>query len=137
MASYSHDNTLTLAYNAALCFIPTDELSHIQQLMLESVTYRWCNCELCTTTCAAHANIEKPAYLVICLSQPFWNKHLTVSTTAGFALLDLIFTIIHEIIHLLFINFTEEQVDKKVIEWLKLNVVLKNYDHIKKLHVAD
>lgn len=118
---------LDLIYNAATCYVPSDELTEEQKERFDNITYRWCNCRRCKKALKISGKTIKPQYaghcnkktLQICLSKS--NLKEFIELPYSMFLLQLIATAVHEIIHALFPEFDEEQTIHKTWEWLRRN----------------
>jgi len=115
---------LNLIYGDASRYIPTNELTEEQLEKLDNITYRWCNCKSCKRPLkigavtvvpqwAGHANAKT---LTIRLSKPFLKQN--TNPTVAITLSTFVHTVLHEIIHILFPEFNEEQTEKKTREWM-------------------
>lgn len=124
----TNQKLLELLYEAASCYIPFEDLKEDQRDRFDNISYRWCNCEGCRRPLkvgdkiiilqyAGHADKKT---LEICLSRSFLKEHLTL--TPSIFLLTLIATALHEIVHILFPEFDENQTVDKTWEWLRRNV---------------
>ena len=116
-----------MGIGAASCYIPVEELNQDQLERLDNITYRWCNCERCRRPLkigdkvlipqnAGHANRKT---LEICLSRQVPKENMDI--TPPIFLLTLIAISLHEIVHILFPRFDEDQTVNKTWEWLKQN----------------
>ena len=108
---------LELVYGAASSYVPTTELSEEQLEKLDNITCRWCSCVRCATfkpETTGHANrLTRRIYI----SKPILKDSLKL-TPPGL-LMELINTTLHEIVHVLFPDFAEEQTIQKTSEWMK------------------
>lgn len=73
-----------------------------------------------------HANRKT---LEICISRAVLNEHIDLPYSMF--LLDLVVATLHEIVHILFPEFNEEETDNKAYEWLKKN---KWVEHAEKFY---
>jgi len=116
---------LQLVYDAATCYVPTEQLNEEQLERLDNITYRWCNCRRCKKALKIGDKTIRPQYaghankrtLEICLSRSFLRKR--VDMPYAMFLLELIGTTLHEVVHILFPQFNEEETIDKTWEWLK------------------
>ena len=124
---------LEIVFEASQCFIPTDELTNEQKDRLDNIRYGLCDCKICKRALTSpitewkalgHSN-RKTYYIGI--SQD------SIEFMAGIGkygppsiprliipifLLQLIKTILHEIIHILSPECNEEEVRDKTNAWL-------------------
>lgn len=123
----SQKKLLEILFEAAQCFIPTDELDDEQKDKLDNITYRLCDCWRCKKALTSpnidwkalgHANkrtyrigVSRDAVKLLAGI----GKH---GMTIPIFLLQLMKTILHEIIHILFAEYDEEKVREKTNEWL-------------------
>jgi len=118
---------LRLIYDAATCYVPTEQLNQEQSDRFDNITYRWCKCQRCKEALkmgsqtiipqyAGHANQQT---LEICLSRPLLTQHIT--NPYGIFLLALVTTTLHEIVHIIFPEFNEDETINKTFEWLRTN----------------
>lgn len=118
---------LDLLYNSATCYIPTEDLTEEQLERFDNITYRWCNCRRCKKALKIRDRIVRPQYighadkktLEISLSEPVLRE--VIALPAPISLLELIGTCLHEIAHVLFPEFNEDQTNDKTWEWLRRN----------------
>lgn len=121
----SQEAVFELIYNAATCFIPTNELTEEQLDKLDNITYDGCTCRLCRgDNAVGHADRKR---LKICWSKPFFSVLLTQKMSMSATLFEAVDTILHEIIHILFPDYDEEQTRQKTHEWLKRNLWLESH----------
>jgi len=127
MARLSGRKLLDHIFNAAYCYIPTDLLTEEQLERLDNFRYRFCQCKMCERTyppaltkvipdIAGHANQRA---WEIRISKRLFYKFLLKEPFIPIALLDYIETALHEIIHILYPDFSEEETEAKTFEWLK------------------
>ena len=113
----SQEAVFELIYNAATCFVPTNELTDEQLDKLNDITYRGCRCRLCREGgIAGHANKLE---CKIRWSKPFFKDLITQRVSMHYTLFEAIDTMLHETIHILFPEYDEEQTKQKTYEWLK------------------
>jgi len=121
----SQEAVFTLIYNAAKCFVPTNELSEEQLERLDSITIRSCRCRHCRKNhYLGHVTKGKSE---ISWSKPFFSELLTEKLSMDATLLEAIGTVLHEIIHILFPEYDEEQTKRKTCDWLKRNLWFEVY----------
>lgn len=122
-------NILVLIYNVASCYIPENELTEEQSGKLRDLKYRKCRCYFCRDEGVhGHAN-RKNNEIVLSeknLARVINGKNL--ERDIGFDFLDLVATTLHETIHILYPEFDEDQTEDKVVEWLKKNSWIKDYE---------
>jgi len=121
---------LEIVFEAASCFIPTDELTREQKQKLDNIRYKLCNCRICKKALESpktewkalgHANrrtweigISRDAVKLMAGI----GKYRKLENIIPIFLLHLEQTIVHEIIHILFPELSEVQVRNKTSEWL-------------------
>lgn len=116
----SQKKFLDIAYEAAICFIQTEELNDEQLEALDSIRYRLCDCQECKKPLGlgrhsmGHADKDRGE---IRISRVFIKSLLEKFHALGDLLL-LIKLILHEIGHVLYPDFAEMDIEDKVIEWL-------------------
>jgi hypothetical protein len=120
----SQEAIFTLIYNAATCFIPTKELTSEQLEKLDNITIRGCTCRLCRGKHLGHANSKR---LEIGWSKPFFSELVTQKLSMNATLFEAVGTVLHEIIHILFPQYDEEETRKQTCEWLKKNLWFEYY----------
>ena len=129
---------LQLVYDAATCYVPTEQLNEEQLERFDNITYRWCNCRRCKKSFkirdkvlipqnAAHAN---QISLEIRISRPVFKRHIDMAYPIF--LLELIATTLHEIVHILFPEFNEDETINKTWEWLRKNEWVTDAENIQK-----
>ena len=133
----TNQRLLELIFDAATCYIPIAELSKKQLERFDNITIHWCNCVLCkdytvgnnatSHSAAGHAN---RVTCQIGISK-YMNKR-GFEITPPIFLLDLISTMVHEIVHILYPEFNEEQTREKTLELLKKNQWLIDEEEILK-----
>ncbi|MGA3111581.1 MAG: hypothetical protein ABSE15_06050 [Candidatus Bathyarchaeia archaeon] len=122
-------NILVLIQNVASCYIPENELTEEQSGKLRNLSYRKCRCYFCRDEGVhGHANRKNNEIELSekYLAGLFNGKNLERDT--GFDFLDLVATTLHETIHILYPEFDEEQTEEKVVDWLKKNSWVKDYE---------
>lgn len=118
----SQKKFFNIVYEAATCFIQTDELSYEQLEVLDSIRYRLCDCQECKKPLGlgrhsmGHADKDRGE---IRISRVFVKSLLGNFHALGDLLL-LIKLILHEIGHVLYPDFAEMDIEDKVTEWLNL-----------------
>ena len=118
---------LELVYNAATCYVPNEELNEEQLERFDNIRYRWCNCRRCRRALKIKEKVLIPQYvahanrstLEISFSKPVLKEHINMPYSMF--LLALIATALHEIVHVLFPEFNEEEAVDKTWKWLKKN----------------
>jgi len=124
----SQKKLLEIVYEAAQCFIPTERLTSEQLGKLDNISSHLCNCRQCRKALTSsepwkalgHAN--KKTYSIgisrdgIKLMAGI-EKRKPFSVTPIF-LLDLLYTILHEVVHILFPEYSEEEASNKAYKWL-------------------
>lgn len=121
----SQEAVFELIYDAATCFIPTNELTVEQLDKLDNITFRECRCQHCRKDgWIGHADKKRRE---ISWSKPFFSVLLTQKMSMGATLFEAVGTILHEIIHTLFPEYDEEQTRQKTYEWLKRNLWVETY----------
>ena len=116
---------LQLVYESAKCYVTTKELNEKQRKRLDNITYRWCKCQICTRESGNWYAVGKAMghsdknTLEICFSRSNF-KECVSEPEAGF-LLELIMLALHEIVHILYPEFSETETVQKTSEWIKRN----------------
>ena len=116
----SQKKFLDIAYEAAICFIQTEELNDEQLEALDNMSYRLCDCHECKKPLGlgrhsmGHADKDRGE---IRISRVFVKSLLGNFHALGDLLL-LIKLILHEIGHVLYPDFAEMDIEDKVTEWL-------------------
>ena len=117
----SQKKFLDIVYAAAICFIPTDELSEEELDIFDHTTrYSLCDCLLCRKAeilgHASHRTGEIGVSRQAIKQLGAFDKDIL----ASIILLQLIKTILHEIIHIIKgPTFSEENTRKLTARWLK------------------
>lgn len=88
----------------------TPQLDPEQKTRAQYFTYNLCTCDKCQSTCGAHINKKGQ----IRISQKYFHNTLTQETPSPIALLELMYTIAHQILHGIFPELDEESINKKV-----------------------
>ena len=122
----SQRKLLSLVFEAAQCFIPTNELSDEQKERLDNIQVRLCSCRRCRraletkmpqTHLLGHA--QKETYKVRISHDAFYLLlGIDAQVSVPMALLQFIETSLHEIVHILFPEYSEEETTKKTFQWL-------------------
>ena len=121
----SQEAVFALIYNAATCFIPENELTEEQLEKLDNITFHGCRCRHCRKDKGlGHADSQR---LEIGWSKPFFGVLLTQKFLMGATLFEALGTVLHEIIHILFPEYDEEQTRQKTCEWMKRNLWFETY----------
>lgn len=122
-------NVIVLVYNVASCYIPENELTEDQNGKLRNLKYRKCRCYFCLNEGVhGHANRKNNE---IGLSEKYLARLFNgnnLENDTGFDFLNLVATTLHETIHILYPAFDEDQTEDKVVEWLKKNSWVKDYE---------
>ena len=129
---------LDMIYEASTCYVPTNELSEEQLWMFDNITYKWCNCIMCDRPfvigdikvrpqSAAHANSRTSE---IAFSRRSFKNCL--SFPPPIFLLEMIKTSLHEIVHILYPEYNEEQTKEKTSEWLRRSHWVQSSDEFDK-----
>ena len=127
---------LQLVYDAATCYVPTEQLNEEQLERLDNITYRWCNCRRCKKALKIGDETIRPQYvghankrtLEICLSRSFLRKR--VDMPYAMFLLELIGIALHEVVHILFPEFNEEETIDKTWVCLKNNEWVAHWEKV-------
>lgn len=117
----SQKKFLDIVYEAATCFIQTEELNDEQLEALDNIRYRLCDCRDCKKALNSGEDISGighsyPSRREIRISRVF-VKSLIGNVRALIGLLSLIKIILHEIGHVLYPDFAEMDIEDKVMEW--------------------
>ena len=122
----TNQRLLELVLDAATCYFPTDELSKEQLERFDKITIHWCNCVLCKDYFVGNSKIKSSAAghvnratCRISISKYMQKKGF--ECTPSIFLLDLISTTVHEIVHILYPEFNEEQTHVETFRLLKKN----------------
>lgn len=120
---------LDLAYEAATCLVPTEKLTEEQLEKLDNINCRLCkpNCPTCNEIRTRHRWASGQVFghadhltCYIGITHDLFrmiggfDEHETIAPNF---LLKLIATVLHEIIHVLFPEYTEDEVEDKTVEW--------------------
>lgn len=132
------EKLLELVYGAVTTYIPFEELSDEQKERFDNIRYQWCNCVRCKCALIIDGKILDPQSfghanqktLEIGISKAILRKMLQL--TPPIFLLDLMFVTMHEIVHIIFPEFNEEQTDSKAFEWLKANRGILDLEKVNK-----
>lgn len=115
---------LEMVYMAAWCYIPDEELDESQLERLDNIRYQWCRCRYCSVPLKIEGKVVRPQFVghtdkrtQICISKRFLKEHIELPPPTF--LVTLISTCLHEIVHMIFPELSEEQVVKKTFEWLR------------------
>ncbi|UCC32861.1 MAG: hypothetical protein JSW53_03410, partial [Candidatus Bathyarchaeota archaeon] len=98
---------LELLCSTAMCYVPDELLDEDQLDRYDNIHYRWCDCRLCRESikigdrlfrqqAMGHSNNQT---LEICLSRPVYRRFRDDSYPMF--LLEMIGTVIHEIVHII------------------------------------
>jgi hypothetical protein len=99
---------LDALYNAALVILEsTPMLDFTEKTRAEYFSYNLCSCDECQKTCGAHINKKGQ----IRVSQKFFQDNLQASPPSG--LLELIYSILHQMLHGIFPDLDEEVIVEK------------------------
>ena len=115
----SQKKFLDIVYEAATCFIQTEELNDEQLEALDNIRYRLCDCQVCKKALDSDQHSIGHAYKdrrEIRISRVF-VKSLIGNVRASIGLLSLIKIILHEIGHIVYPDFAEMDIEDKVMEW--------------------
>ena len=118
---------LELIYSAAMCYVPSEDLTEDQLWRFDNIRYRWCRCHGCKKALSLGDKVIIPQNAghadqrtwEIFLSRPLFKKNIDMPNTLF--LLNWIKTTLHEIVHVLFPQFDENQTFNKTWEWLRKN----------------
>jgi len=128
MTTLSQKKLLEIVYLASQCFIPTEELTREQLEKLDNINYRLCDCWRCKKTLTSQdksgkalGHADKETRLIGISRDAFRSMAGISGHQTGcnhIFLLRLIQTIVHEIVHVLFPEYSEERTIDKTNEWL-------------------
>jgi hypothetical protein len=117
----SQKKFLDIVYEAATCFIQTEELNNEQLESLDNIQYRLCDCQLCKKALDSGEDISGIGHAhkyrrEVRISR-VWLKFFLIENSFSIGLLSLIKIILHEIGHILYPDFAEMDIEDKVMEW--------------------
>jgi len=123
----SQRKLLSLVFEAAQCFIPTNELSDEQKERLDNIQVRLCSCRRCRRALETKmpegwawvGHAQKETYKVG-ISRDALKLLAGIGTQEIFptGFLEFIDISLHEIVHILFPEYSEEETTKKTFQWL-------------------
>lgn len=131
MGYISQRKLMKLTFDAATCFVQEQELNSVQKEKLENISIKLCDCGCCQRStepsildgigykAVGHANKSR---LSIGISRDALKTFVDATKDdldIPIALLQLIEINLHEIIHILFPEYSEEEVVAKTFLWLK------------------
>jgi hypothetical protein len=122
----SQEAVFELIYDAATCFIPTNELNEEQLAKLDNITLHGSHRRSCGKVKGIVGYADRKR-LRICWSKPFFSELLTQKTSMDATLFEAVDTMLHEIIHILFPEYDEYQTIQKTHEWLERNLWLESH----------
>jgi hypothetical protein len=101
---------LDTLYDSVLAILEsTQHLNSNQKTRALYFSYNLCSCKACQKECGAHINKKGQ----IRISTKFFHDTLNQETPPPAALLELMYTLLHQIIHGIFPELDEEQVSEK------------------------
>ncbi|PVX26721.1 MAG: hypothetical protein CW716_05455 [Candidatus Bathyarchaeum sp.] len=104
----THEQILDALYNATLVVLEsTPLLDYTQKTRAEYFSYNMCQCDECLKTCGAHINKKGQ----IRVSKKFFEQTIEQQPPAG--LLEIMYSIFHQILHGIFPELDEETVVEK------------------------
>lgn len=104
----TQDQILDAIYNAAVTVLESSpEIDGEQKTRALYLQYNLCTCDECQKDCATHINKKGQ----IRISQQFFQNTLQSSPPAG--IMEVIYTILHQLLHGIFPEFDEEQISDK------------------------
>lgn len=129
LVSISPTKLLDMAFEAATCFVPTEKLTGEQLDRFDNIQYRLCrsNCPICKElrvrdnlpSVLGHAQgLTCHIGITHDLMNELGNVHGKFKMAVPIFLLELISTCLHEIIHIVFPEYSEAEVRNKTVEWL-------------------
>ena len=102
---------LDAIYNAAVTILEsTTELNDQQKTRALYLQYNLCECDACQKNCASHINKKGQ----IRISQQFFQNTLQCPPPAG--IMEVMYTILHQILHGVFPELDEEEIAQKTQE---------------------
>ena len=117
---------LELVFDAATSYIPPDELNDNQKEKLDNLTCKWCNCHFCKTELKVGNEIIRPQYEGHAQSEK--NEIRISRNVIGSddeiprTLTEIIHIILHEVVHVLFPEYSEDETENKTKEWLRRSI---------------
>ena len=111
-SSIARNETEVLAtlYDSALVILDsTPQLDNEQKTRASYFSYNLCSCETCQNRCGAHINKKGQIHI----SQKFFLDTLNQKTSPAIGVLELMYTILHELLHGIFPELDEEAIIEK------------------------
>lgn len=106
----NEEEVLDAIYDSTLAVLDsTPQLDAEQKTRAQYFSYNLCSCKACQNMCGAHINKKGQ----IRISKKFFSDTLTQETASPNALLELMYTIAHQILHGIFPDFDEETINEK------------------------
>lgn len=131
----SQEAVFILIYDAATSLIPTDELTKEQLEKLGNITIHGCRCRICRKgEIMGHADKER---LEIRWSKPYFSELLARKFSLSVTLFLAVSITLHEIVHILFPEYDEEETIQKTYNLLKRNLWLENYQELNRLSKSE
>jgi hypothetical protein len=123
----SEKKLLEIVVNATQCFIPDDRLTDEQKDTLNDIRYRLCNCSTCKKVVTRELNepmgtlghaLRMQNSIGISRSSIKVLMGTSIEGTIPIFLLQFIEVVLHEIIHILYPEYDEQETKRKTVEWL-------------------
>ena len=111
-SSIARNETEVLAtlYDSVLVVLDSiPQLDNQRKTRASYFSYNLCSCEACQNKCGAH--IDKKGQ--ICISHKFFLDTLNQKTSPAIGVLELMYTILHELLHGIFPELDEETITEK------------------------
>jgi hypothetical protein len=121
----NEEEVLDAIYDSTLAVLDsTPQLDTTQKTRAQYFTYNICSCEACQNGRGAHINKKGQ----IRISKKYFHDTLTQETSSPTALLELMYTIAHQILHGIFPELDEKTIKEKVEQvWRNgINELLKD-----------
>ena len=121
----TEEEVLDAVYDSTLAVLDsTPQLDAEQKTRIQYLTYNLCTCEACQTIYGAHTNKKGQ----IRISKKYFHETLTQEAATPTALLELMYTIAHQILHALFPEHDEKAINEKAEQMWRsgMNELLKN-----------
>jgi len=101
---------LDTVYDSALIVLDsTLELNNKQKVRASYFSYNLCSCEACQSACGAHINKKGQ----IRIAHKFFLDALNQKTSSAIGVLELMYTILHELLHGILPGLNEESIIEK------------------------
>ena len=106
----NEEEILDALYDSALAVLDsTPQLDTEQKTRALYFSYNLCTCKECQKECGAHINRKGQ----IRISKKFFNGTLNQETPSPIGLLELMYTLLHQLLHGIFSELDEETINEK------------------------